>query len=205
VCVPFEGGEVVVTARGKGVSPFFADAAGEEARRMEIIANHARRFPLRKPKKKVREEETLVCAVRRASDGAYLIHRRPEKGMLAGLWELPSLILPSTNDSKAEARKVKAMNYVAGLVDGARSKAVKGKRKRDSPSPRHVADLGSVPWLFSHLKLTMHVHLFEVDSSVEADEELGDDQSRWASAVEVEQQSMGTGMRKCWALVQEHV
>ncbi|KAK1832986.1 A/G-specific adenine DNA glycosylase [Podospora conica] len=203
VCVPFEGDEGGVDGKGKGkgVSPFFVDEAGEEARRMEIIVNHAQKFPLRKPKKKVREEETLVCAVRRVSDGAYLIHRRPDKGMLAGLWELPSLILPSTNDSKAEARKIKAMEYVASLVDG-RGKAVKGKRKRDTPSPKHVADLGSVPWLFSHLKLTMHVQLFELDGDV--GEEPEDDQRRWASAEEVEQESMGTGMRKCWALVQEH-
>lgn len=205
VCVPFEGEEVAVTAKGKGVSPFFAGAAGEETGRMDIIVDHARKFPLRKPKKKVREEETLVCAVRRASDGAYLIHRRPEKGMLAGLWELPSLILPSTNDSEAEARKVKAMSYVESLVGSPGGvKAVKGKRKRDRPSLRQVADLGSVPWLFSHLKLTMHVQLFEVDGGVEADTEPDDAQSRWASADEVEQQSMGTGMRKCWALVQEH-
>lgn len=203
VCVAFEGKEGTVTAKGKGVSPFFADAAGEETRRMDTIVDHARKFPLRKPKKKVREEETLVCAVRRASDGAYLIHKRPEKGMLAGLWELPSLILPSTNDSKAEARKVKGMSFVEGLV-GSRGviKAVKGKRKRDTPSLQQVADLGSVPWLFSHLKLTMHVQLFDVDDDVEAEPD--DAQSRWASADEVEQQSMGTGMRKCWALVQEH-
>lgn len=204
VCVPFEEEEVVVTAKGKGVSPFFPDTAGEEARRMEIIVNHARKFPLRKPKKKVREEETLVCAVRRTSDGAYLIHRRPEKGILAGLWELPSLILPSTNDSKPETRKIKAMDYVAGLVGGPEAKAGKGKRKRGTPSPRHVADLGSVPWLFSHLKLMMHIQLFEVDGGVEANTEPEDYQNRWASADEVEQQSMGTGMRKCWALVQGH-
>lgn len=208
VCVPFEGEEVAVTAtatgkgRGKGVSPFFAGAAREETTRMDIIVDHARRFPLRKPKKKVREEETLVCAVRRSSDGAYLIHKRPEKGMLAGLWELPSFILPSTNDTKAEARKVKGMSYVEGLVACPSGKAVKGKRKRATPSLRQVADLGNVPWLFSHLKLTMHVQLFEVDGDVEAEPD--DAQSRWASADEVEQQSMGTGMRKCWALVQDH-
>jgi hypothetical protein len=46
----------------------------------EVAISHARKFPVKILKKTVREEETIVCAVRRASDGCYLIQKRPDKG-----------------------------------------------------------------------------------------------------------------------------
>ncbi|KAK3345845.1 DNA glycosylase [Lasiosphaeria hispida] len=207
LCAPFEDdGIPSVPKRSKqqDISPFFATPANKttpapDARTLEIIISHARRFPLKKPKKKVREEETLVCAIR-APGGRYLIHRRPEKGMLAGLWEFPSHLLPASNDSAAKARKVEAVAYVSNLASGAEKKVAKGKRKREAGA-RHVGELGSIPWLFSHLKLTMHVHLFEVD---DVDREgPGSPRSRWASSEDIDKESMGTGMRKCWTLIKE--
>lgn len=52
-------------------------------RATEVAISHARRFPVKASKKAVREEETVVCAVRRTSDGCYLIQKRPDKGKLA--------------------------------------------------------------------------------------------------------------------------
>lgn len=147
---------------------------------MDKIIDYAKRFPVKVAKKAVREEETLVCAIRRA-DGSYLIHRRPEKGLLAGLWEFPSHLL-STNNLPASERKQGAIDHVAKLVGGEHAKL--------------VASLGSVPWLFSHIKLQMHVYLFSVDGSDGPDES----NKRWTTDVDGE--SMGTGMRKCWDLVQ---
>jgi A/G-specific adenine glycosylase len=161
---------------------------------LEILINHARKFPVKVVKKAVREEETLVCAIRRRSDGSFLIHRRPEKGLLAGLWEFPSHTLPDTNDSTAKLRKAEAKQFVERVVG------------QERPL-KYVGDLGSVPWLFSHLKLTMHVHLFELangEGDGGSDEKPNDkaaQKSRWSADVEAE--SMGTGMRKCWTLVKE--
>ncbi|OHE91875.1 A/G-specific adenine glycosylase [Colletotrichum orchidophilum] len=176
--------------------------AHHDARTLEIVAEHARKFPLKVVKKAVREEEALVCAVRRGSDRRFLIHRRPEKGLLAGLWELPSHTLPpagaatagSGNSNTATSRKKDAQGYVSGLISG-------GGGDKKKLKLRYAGELGSVPWLFSHLKLTMHVYLFEVDGS----EDLVSSHARhrWATAEEVDEESMGTGMRKCWALVRE--
>jgi A/G-specific adenine glycosylase len=71
---------------------------------------------------------------------------------------------------------------------------------------RYSAELGSVPWLFSHLKLTMHVQLFRVDDKTAQSLALEDSSGRrrrWASADSVEKETMGTGMRLCWALVKK--
>ncbi|KAI1435579.1 DNA glycosylase [Xylaria sp. CBS 124048] len=160
------------------------------------IVDHARKFPVRAIKKAVKEQETLVCAIRR-SDGRYLIHRRPQKGLLAGLWEFPSRIVPEDHKTTAAAYTKAAELYASEVLDSS-------LKARSSTHPRRlklVRKLGSVPWLFSHLKLTMHVFLFalqdagdEVDAASSADR-------RWSDAVEDE--SMGTGMRKCWDLVRE--
>ncbi|KAF4580813.1 A/G-specific adenine glycosylase [Ophiocordyceps camponoti-floridani] len=162
------------------------------------ISEYARRFPAKIAKKKaLREEETIVCAIKKA-DGAYLIQRRPQKGLLAGLWELPSVAVdPGTDPTR---RGQLARTRAAGLVAGVEL--------------RHAGEMGSVPWAFSHLKLTMHVHGFvvvsefvdeeeaeEEEEKEEEKEENGRDGSRWTARVEDE--SMGTGMRKCWALAHE--
>lgn len=176
--------------------------AAPDARTLEVIANHAQKFPLKKPKKKVREEETLVCAIRRTSDDQYLIHRRPAKGLLAGLWELPSYILPDSNDSSTKSRKTKAVSYASGLVKGTKARGAGGSQK---PALRYLGEIGSVPWLFSHLKLTMHVHLFELDDVQDSSKPLSeaDAHQRWASLEDIDMESMGTGMRKCWELVKD--
>ncbi|RYP73534.1 hypothetical protein DL771_003573 [Monosporascus sp. 5C6A] len=184
------------TVKSQGSSRSLLSTPNPDA--MEVIVNHARKFPIKVIKKAVREEETLVCVIRR-SDGRYLIHKRPQKGLLAGLWEFPSSILPSTNDSTPKTRKKDAAQYVSTLSEISGSKA---KTSRGS-GLKHVGELGSIPWLFSHIKLTMHVHLFEFHIINDIAMSDPDRPSRWTDTIEEE--SMGTGMRKCWALVKKAV
>ncbi|KAL2135120.1 hypothetical protein VTI74DRAFT_9713 [Chaetomium olivicolor] len=190
----------------KGLSPFFSTTkrakprpsrttTSSDARTLRITISHAQKFPFKKPKKQMRQEHTLVCAIRRTSDGHYLIHRRPEKGLLAGLWELPSCTLLGLRDNTNERRKSKATEYVVGLV----KPGDRRKQMSSTTAPKHVADLGSVPWQFSHLKLIMHVHLFEVDDVQTLSS--SEDWQRWASAENIDKESIGTGMKKCWMLV----
>ncbi|ATY64998.1 A G-specific adenine glycosylase [Cordyceps militaris] len=154
---------------------------------VEAIVNHARRFPVKVAKKAVRQEETLVCAVVRG-DGRYLIHKRPAKGLLAGLWEFPSSTLENPKAITAGQRSKLAREFVAGVLDG-------------EDRIQYVGELGSVPWLFSHIKLTMHVHLFRLEGA--GDVGVQGTTSRWSDTVDTE--SMGTGMRKCWELVKQGV
>jgi A/G-specific adenine glycosylase len=170
--------------------------AKEVAARDEAIAEYARKFPLKVVKKPVREEETLVCAVRRG-DGRYLLHRRPDKGLLAGLWEFPSRILEEGEGKTMSQRTQLVKSHVAGL-DGVGG--LGGKIK-------HLGELGSVPWLFSHLKLVMHVHLLTIEGGDDAEDQVENlkdaerSPSRWSG--DVDQESMGTGMNKCWLMVKE--
>lgn len=47
---------------------------------LEVVISHARKFPLKVAKKALREQETIVCAIRCTSDGSYLLQKRPDKG-----------------------------------------------------------------------------------------------------------------------------
>ena len=170
------------------------------------IIDHAKRFPVKTAKKATREEECLVCALRR-SDGRYLIQRRPSKGLLAGMWEFPSETIlcepkKAVGKNTTSSRKRDAESYAAGLVGGSRRP---GNRRGQGSVLRHLGELGSVPWQFSHFKLTMHVHLFTLGQGNAKGDLCAGDQPlrRWASEEEIEGESMGTGMRKCWALVRD--
>ncbi|KAM3469951.1 hypothetical protein MY8738_009937 [Beauveria namnaoensis] len=202
VCQPFDDTDDIekqpppppaATKGGKQatLSAFFAKSAvpvkpsAKPKVDIEGIVRHARRFPIKVVKKAVREEETLVCAVVRA-DGRYLIRKRPAKGLLAGLWEFPSSLLENPKESKAAERKKLAREFVEGWLN--------------KDEVEYVGELGSVPWLFSHIRLTMHVHLFKVKGTEDAGVE-GTTEARWSDSVDME--SMGTGMRKCWDLVKE--
>ncbi|KAK4182203.1 DNA glycosylase [Podospora australis] len=217
LCDPFDGsstqeGDATAEKNGRGkkdgtISAFFESfkattkavsaTNGTDSKaspkELEIITTHAAKFPLKKAKKQIPEQDITVCAIRRVSDGKYLIHKRPEKGLLGGMWELPSLILPGDETSTTKTRRLQAMEYVSELIP--------------SVGPlNHVKDLGTVPWVFSHLKVRMHVHLFELRNDAfgtDEVEEVDGGVQRWETADEIDTESMGTGMKKCWVLVKE--
>ncbi|KAL1889748.1 hypothetical protein Sste5346_008736 [Sporothrix stenoceras] len=204
-------------------SPFFdvEDAvSGVSKEALSTIVTHARTFPLRRPKKPVREVETLVCAIRYAGKGQnlYLLHQRPAKGLLASLWQLPSYDLPAPLDSKAARRKeaeafvTRWLADVGSSADGAKkgtnAKVVKCTAATTPLRTTKTKELGSVPWLFSHLRQTMHIYVFDVVSEgggiVKPSNLPTPASCCWASETEAEKTySMGTGMRKCWTLVKD--
>ena len=53
------------------------------------INGTAEQFPVKLPKKGKRVEERTVFIL--SCDGKYALHRRPEQGLLAGLWEFPNV------------------------------------------------------------------------------------------------------------------
>ena len=73
----------------------------------QVAISHARKFPVKVSKKTVREEETVVCAVRRTSDGCFLIQKRPEKGK-------PAMKEKTRSKSSADSAFCRAPGRVMG-------------------------------------------------------------------------------------------
>ncbi|KAB5576622.1 DNA glycosylase [Coniochaeta sp. 2T2.1] len=183
------------TKAASTVSSFFGASSnalgGVGQPTLSLVVDYARRFPVKGIKKTVRTEESLVCAIR--CGDSYLIRRRPTKGLLACLWELPSLTVPAGSKSMTSTRKQMARSFVTDLLKHL-------SRPAERLQIRHVDELGSVPWLFSHIKLTMHVHIFNLEQHGDLSP-LPKEESLWASDKEIDQVTMGTGMRKCWDMV----
>ncbi|KAG9096470.1 hypothetical protein FRC06_008623 [Ceratobasidium sp. 370] len=133
------------------------------------------RFPMKIDKKKVRVETSVVCAMRWTSPKGeewWLMTKRPATGLLAGLWEFPTLdFAPASTiqntaseipDPENETTPRPPLSSIPSMIlpkllapssTGAKTKL-----------PRH---LGSVPHIFSHIHKTYEV----VYSAVEWDED----------------------------------
>lgn len=70
----------------------------------------------------------------------------------------------------------------------------------------HIEELGSLVHVFSHLRLTMHVQRFAVGVEEVATlgrELAGPPRRRWVFEDEMDQETLSTGMRKCWELIKK--
>lgn len=69
------------------------------------MAGRAESLPYKEPKRGRREEERTVFIF--SSDGRYALQKRPDKGLLAGLWQFPNVIGKlDTADALAEAERM---------------------------------------------------------------------------------------------------
>lgn len=72
---------------------------------------------------------------------------------------------------------------------------------------KHIAELDSLVHVFSHLKLTMYVHLFKVctDTDTAADAPSPHASTvpptrKWVATEAMDNETLSTGMRRCWTL-----
>lgn len=205
------------TLFGKAPVPAKAKKPTKEKKQPIPTASHAStyasQFPKKVVKQKVRVESRLVCIVRlhnasssdTPSEPRYLVQQRPDKGLLASLWEFPTEVLPnsagtpSPSDVVDRARAFVPTLHVPGWED--RTRHPPGTiTPRDAPTY-----LGQVKHVFSHLEWDMHVCLVEVDVRDSGDVEPGKEGTvpgtEWLSAQGVDAATMGTGLRRCWSLV----
>ncbi len=109
-------------------------------------------IPYRAPKKAKKPTYKLVMLLC-DSTGRYAVRRRPEEGLLAGLWELPSIDLPNGRVEGDEALDALAREFcLAHGLAPAESVA--------APDARHI---------FTHLVWHMQARYVNVEKTKEAD------------------------------------
>ncbi|KAJ4289249.1 hypothetical protein N0V90_011591 [Kalmusia sp. IMI 367209] len=147
------------------------------------IVTYCSLYPKKMPKKKVPEENAVVCVIEaRLADG---------RRLLASLWQFPQYTLTDIEHDEL-ARKASAENFACGSILGTSGLA----------NATHVSEIGSLVHIFTHLKLTMHVQHFRVDM---IEDKTGTDvlpARKWVEAELMESETLSTGMRKCWDLMQ---
>lgn len=151
-------------------------------------------FPKKAIKKKVPEQECVVCIIEsKGEPHRYLISRRPNKGLLAGLWEFPTMTLPGTNDSTQAHRRITAVDHVSVLLQDTGVSWM--------GEVNFERDLGEITHVFSHLKLKMFVMRFSVRRNETKTLEMRSDKHQWVTKEEVAKATLGTGMTRCWDLM----
>ncbi|NWV67190.1 MUTYH glycosylase, partial [Malurus elegans] len=139
-------------------------------------------FPRKAAKKAPRVMRTATCVLeRRGCHGAleYLIVQRPSSGLLAGLWEFPSVPLAQDLQEKKE-REVLADHLQAWVGWPV---AAKG-----------LCFIGEVIHIFSHIHQTYVVYSLSLDGDVTVDPALSP--SRWVTKDEFHASAVSTAMKK---------
>ncbi|XP_008282129.1 adenine DNA glycosylase [Stegastes partitus] len=136
-------------------------------------------FPRKPAKKPPRVERTLTCVVTRPGEEGgdeYLLIQRPNKGLLAGLWEFPSLLLEEENSE---------MKHKRALCDEISRKL--GTNLTESL----LQYVGEVVHVFSHIHQTYVVYsvrLTEGDTQTE--------NTQWLSRAALQEAAVSTGLKK---------
>ncbi|NWQ84245.1 MUTYH glycosylase, partial [Columbina picui] len=139
-------------------------------------------FPRKAAKKQPRVAQTATCVLeRRGCHGAleYLIVQRPSSGLLAGLWEFPSLPLAQ------------------GLQEEKQREVLAHHLQACTGWPVAAGDLqfiGEVIHIFSHIHQTYVVYSLPLDGDVTLDPALSP--SRWVTEKEFHTSAVSTAMKK---------
>ncbi|KAG9270115.1 adenine DNA glycosylase isoform X1 [Astyanax mexicanus] len=145
-------------------------------------------YPRKPMKKAPRVERTLTCVLHRQSDQGeiqYLLIQRPSKGLLAGMWELPSMLLEEGISEKKHR----------GLLS-AEVQRVLGT----SPDEESFQYLGEVVHIFSHIHQTYVVYSATVSLYSEAERE---QKISWLSDAALQAAAVSTGVKKIMKLYYE--
>ncbi|KAM0900330.1 hypothetical protein ACQ4PT_020701 [Festuca glaucescens] len=162
-------------------------------------------YPRVVPKAKPRHDFAAVCVVQIAQGleqemaagqcNLFLLIKRPEEGLLAGLWEFPSVLVDESKTDSLNRRK-EMDKYLKQLLD------IDVKRKYDVVLRE---DVGQHVHIFSHIRLRMHVELMvlKIQGDVGQVCNKGQDSMKLKLVDENSIDSMGltSGIRKVYNMV----
>ncbi|XP_035377938.1 adenine DNA glycosylase isoform X2 [Electrophorus electricus] len=175
--------------------PDIEDCSGDSSCKLCLSEGWARdlgvqNYP-RKPVRKAPRVERMVTCVLRCrmtedeDEPQYLLIQRPSTGLLAGMWELPSILLEEDIPGKKHRALLSAeVQRIVGT----------------SPDEDSFQYLGEVVHIFSHIHQTYVVYSASVGGSTERDRE---PQSRWVSASALQEAAVSTGVKKIMKLYYE--
>ncbi|NXX84470.1 MUTYH glycosylase, partial [Urocolius indicus] len=138
-------------------------------------------FPRKAARKQPRAARAATCVLQRRGCGGpeYLIVQRPSSGLLAGLWEFPSLPLAE------------------GLQEEKQREMLAEQLQAWTGSPvaaRGLQLVGEVIHVFSHIHQTYVVYSLSLDEDVTLDPALSP--SRWVTEEEFRASAVSTAMKK---------
>ncbi|XP_075688710.1 adenine DNA glycosylase isoform X2 [Rhinoderma darwinii] len=147
------------------------------------VANYPRKSAKRPP----REEQTVTCVWERPGemgDPEYLLVQRPQKGLLAGMWEFPSMLLETAPTVKERAD-----------ILCSRLQEVIGSEV----SVKDLQFVGEVIHIFSHIHQTYQVYFLPASRPHSAPVEVEEAERpgfRWVTRRQFMESAVSTAMKK---------
>ncbi|XP_015928760.1 adenine DNA glycosylase [Parasteatoda tepidariorum] len=135
-------------------------------------------YPRKVEKKSAREEKVNVIVIK--NKNKYFVVKRPEKGLLAGLWEFPSIVMPEVPSDSID---VNVFMKELGIPNCLLS------------SKQHV---GEVIHLFSHIHTTYIVDYVVVNEPIKPS--TSERETKWISEEDIKTEAISTAMKKVFAL-----
>ncbi|GMH19373.1 hypothetical protein Nepgr_021214 [Nepenthes gracilis] len=163
-------------------------------------------YPQKVTKAKQRHEFSAVCVVEISesldfleghfSNGCFLLVKRPDEGLLAGLWEFPSVLLDQ--DSNAATRRKTIDHFLKKTFN-------LDSRKTSSVILRE--EVGEYVHIFSHIRLKMYVELLilHLKGGMKLVSEMPDDGTIVWKCVEskgLSRMGLTSGVRKVYCMIQ---
>ncbi|KAF9953490.1 hypothetical protein BGZ72_005378 [Mortierella alpina] len=188
-------------------------------------------YPRKAAKKAPRDEECAVSILERVHEDTksgkfvseFLLVRRPDKGLLAGMWEFPTVeqdqLRAAQNNNNSNSKSKLALSSELSTYKQRSSSSRKyltetlGQSWIDQSKDVQLRDLGSVQHLFSHIRKVYHVEWVlvsdyakvescEVPAETEAKTE-GRPELVWLTADELVSAAIPTGINKTYQLLQK--
>ncbi|XP_047317720.1 adenine DNA glycosylase [Impatiens glandulifera] len=158
-------------------------------------------YPIKVAKTKQRHEFSAVSVLeilledQDDSDGQFLIVKRPDEGLLAGLWEFPSVLLGG--EAKLVERRVATDVFLKKSFDIDVNKRCEVVLREDVGEYVHV---------FSHIRLKMYVELLVLKLQGEKKPLFGDEKIIWKYVDKKRLSCMGltSGVRKVYSMVEKY-
>ena len=170
-------------------------------------------YPRKVEKKKSRDEDIAVCvlewvAKKDPSQSRILLVKRPQTGLLAGLDEFPSVVMPE-DSSTASARLTSSVELLNELLELPVDFHLKAVKDFTTVSITSTNDLGSIKHIYSHINALFHCrHVVLTSGSTEAGKpprirKANRERCKWIGRDEVDSANISTGAVKIWKLVTE--
>ncbi|XP_069794897.1 uncharacterized protein [Narcine bancroftii] len=146
-------------------------------------------FPRKPTKKPPRFERTLTCVVTRKrkynETEEYFLVQRPNSGLLAGMWEFPSILLEAVVKEKKQKHII--FNRLTELMG-------------NLVTNTDVQLIGEVVHIFSHIHQTYLVYSNSLSDMTVKEEDLGQAPVCWVTEAEFYQSAVPTSMKKVFRL-----
>lgn len=158
-------------------------------------------------------ERRTTCSETGETKSAFLLVKRPEKGLLAGMWEFPTV----EQDQLQARHKISLLTTYKQRSESSREYLVEtlGLDWIKSCTDIQRRDLGSVQHLFSHIRKTYHVEWVLVQgqavdretkaaNSPKSKQGSSVPETEWLSTEELARAAIPTGINKTFQLLQKY-